>query len=101
MASRAKIKVKAVDHDPYVPSGPSKRRLISLNPLDIKTFGLKIDQKIELLDVQGPPLRGWVKSDETVDLGTVSMDTNGMLLLGIEDGKEVQLRPLNIPTVTF
>jgi len=101
LASRAKIKVKAVDNDPYVPSGPSKRRVISLNPLDIKTFGLKIDQKIELLDAQGPPLRGWVRSDETVVLGTVCMDTNGMLLLGVEDGKEVQLRPLNIPSVTF
>ena len=84
-----------------MPSDPSKRHLISLNPLDIKTFGLKIDQKLELLDAQGPPLRGWVKSDETVNLGTVSMDTKGLLLLGVEDGKEVQLRLLNIPTVTF
>ena len=39
------------------------------------------------MDAQGPPLRGWVRSDETVVLGTVPMDTNGMLLLGVEDGK--------------
>tara|TARA_B110000467_G_scaffold98001_1_gene88637 strand:- start:117 stop:989 length:873 start_codon:yes stop_codon:yes gene_type:complete len=101
LRSRPSVRVTALDHDPYTASGPSKRRLIRLNPVDIKAYGLAADQKIELLDIMGPPLRGWVMPDEAVAPGTVPLDPNGMLSLGIEDDAAVQLRPLYTPTVRY
>jgi N-methylhydantoinase B len=100
-ASRPSVRVKAQDHDPYTASGPSKRRLIRLHPDDIAAHGLAANQKIELLDAVGPPLRGWVMSDGEVAPGTVPLDPNGLLSLGVEDDAEVQLRPLYTPVVKY
>ena len=101
LRSRPSVRVVALDHDPYTASGPSKRRLIRLNPIDIKAYGLAADQKIELLDIMGPPLRGWVMPDDDVAPGTVPLDLNGRLSLGIEDNAAVQLRRLYTPIVTY
>ena len=100
-ASRPIVRVTALEHDPYIASGPSKRRLIRLNPADIAAHGLTADQKIELLDTVGAPLRGWVMPDDSVAPGTVPLDPNGMLSLGVEGDTEVQLRPLYTPVVKY
>jgi N-methylhydantoinase B len=99
--SRPSVRVMAQDHDPYTASGPSKRRLIRLNPDDITAHGLTANQKVELLDAVGPPLRGWVMPDDAVTPGTVPLDSNGLLSLGVEDDAEVQLRPLYTPVVKY
>jgi N-methylhydantoinase B len=99
--SRPSVRVTALDHDPYTASGPSKRRLIRLNPADIAAHGLTTNQKIELLDTMGPPLRGWVMPDDNVAPGTVPLDPNGLLSLGIEDNAVVQLRLLYTPVVKY
>lgn len=100
-ASRPGLEITASDRDPYIASGPSKKRLIRLNPADIKAFGLSPDQKIELLDDIGAPLRGWVTADEDVSPGTAPLDPNGILSLGVDIGANVQVRPLYTPVVNY
>ncbi|PPR60208.1 MAG: hypothetical protein CFH10_01622, partial [Alphaproteobacteria bacterium MarineAlpha4_Bin2] len=87
--------------NPYIASGPSKRRIIRLNPLDIEANDLSPEQKIELLDAVGAPLRGWVIADDTVEAGTAPLDPLGLRALGIISGTSVQLRPLYTPLVEY
>lgn len=100
-ARRPRIRVLGGAEDCYVSSGPSKRRIIRLNPGDISAHGLAVDQKIELLDAVGAPLRGWVVQDDTIEAGTTPLDSNGLLSLGVDAGTEVQLRPLYTPKVHY
>ena len=61
-AARPRLRTISDENDPYVASGPSRRRTIRLHPADLAAHDLAPDQKIELLDEVGAPLRGWVVS---------------------------------------
>ena len=99
--ARPSLRVIEDAHNPYTASGPSKRRIIRLNPLDIEANDLAPEQKIELLDAVGAPLRGWVIADDTVEAGTAPLDPLGLRALGIISGTSVQLRPLYTPRVEY
>ncbi|MDG2285321.1 MAG: hypothetical protein P8N43_07310 [Alphaproteobacteria bacterium] len=45
-------------------------------------------------------MRAWLRIDTTVTPGTAPVDGRGCLMLGIEPGKSVILRPLTVSKVT-
>ena len=100
-AARPRLRTTSDDNDPYVASGPSRRRTIRLHPADLAAHDLAPDQKIELRDEIGAPLRGWVVSDDSVVQGTTPLDGLGLRLLGVEAGAEVYIRPLYTPVVEY
>ncbi|MBT5267304.1 MAG: hydantoinase B/oxoprolinase family protein [Rhodospirillaceae bacterium] len=95
----ARITVSAVedDTDAYTPSGPSKKRVLRLNPEDIKHAGLVDGDRAELLIGDGAPLRGWVRPDATVAAGRVPLDPLGCRALGADASASLILRPLLVP----
>ncbi len=98
-ANRHSLTIAESDDDDYVPSGPSKKRLIRLNPNDAVKAGLNPDDKVELLCGNSAPLRGWLTLDKSIPAGTVPIDTNGRRALGVSDGGAVHLRSLQTPVV--
>ena len=93
------LTVTGSDTDAYIPSGPSKKRLIGLNPADMEALGIIAGAKVELLGNDGAPLRGWVMTDQAVAPGTVPLDANGQSTLGTKDGERVRLRRLYTPVI--
>ena len=93
------LTVKDGGNDAYIPSGPSKKRVIALNPADTEALGFNTGDKVELLGKDGAPLRGWVVLDKAVTPGTVPLDAKGHSTLGTKDSDQVQLRCLNTPVI--
>ena len=87
------------DHgSPYSPSGPSRRRMVRLNPADIEALGLDADGRVELVG-SAAPLRGWIVPDRELPAGSVPVDRLGLLMLGAGAGASVLARPLSVPRV--
>ena len=99
-ARRHTLTVTENDAGAYVPSGPSKKRIIRLNPADAAKAGLTSDDKIELLFGNSAPLRGWLALEGSVPVGTAPIDENGRRTLGAKQSDAVQFRLLNPPIVT-
>ena len=93
------LTVAESDADAYVPSGPSCKRIIRLHPADATACGLAAGNRVELLGEDGAPLRGWLVCDETVPAGSVPLDRKGLLTVGVNQGEQIQIRPLNAPLV--
>lgn len=93
------LTVTESDVDAYVPSGPSRKRIIRLHPADATARGFAAGDRIELLGLDGAPLRGWLICDETIPAGSVPLDRMGLLTVGVNQGEEIQIRPLNAPLV--
>lgn len=100
-AGRPSLKTVRCTADPYVDSGPSKKRTIRLHPDDIIGASLEVGQKIELHDDIGAPLRGWLVADPEVTLGTVPLDEKGITLLGVTENQSIRVRPLYTPQVAY
>ncbi|MED5359445.1 MAG: hydantoinase B/oxoprolinase family protein, partial [Pseudomonadota bacterium] len=100
-AGRPSLKTVRCTADPYVDSGPSKKRTIRLHPDDIVGASLEVGQKIELHDDIGAPLRGWLVADPEVTLGTVPLDEKGITLLGVTENQSIRVRPLYTPQVAY
>lgn len=98
-AKRHTLKVTESIANAYVTSGPSKKRIIRLNPGDAAKAGLKSDDKIELLCGNTAPLRGWLTLNGNIPIGTVPIDENGLRALGAKQDGAVQFRPLCTPIV--
>jgi hypothetical protein len=97
-AGRA-LTVSESEIDAYTPSGPSKKRVIALNPTDVDALAIAEGEKVELLGKDGAPLRGWVIFDEAIAPGTVLLDAIGSRTLGTSQGEQVRLRRLNTPFI--
>lgn len=98
-ANRHTLTVTESDTDAYVPSGPSKKRIIRLNSSDVAKARLTPNEKIELLCGNSAPLRGWLTLDDSIPTGIVPVDHNGCRTLGAVEGDAIQLRPLRAPAV--
>jgi N-methylhydantoinase B len=98
-AERIHLTVTAETGEAYVASGPSRRRIGRLHPDDAARLGLEENDRFELL-ADAAPLRAWLRIDTTVTPGTAPVDGRGCLMLGIEPGKSVILRPLTVSKVT-
>ncbi len=97
-ATRIGLTVVPDDGSPYSPSGPSRRRVVRLNPADIRALGLDNGDRVELVGAAAP-LRGWIRPDDEVPAGSVPVDRLGLLMLGSENGTAVVIRPLSVPRV--
>jgi N-methylhydantoinase B len=100
-AARPSLTTVQCTKDPYVASGPSKRRTIRLHPDDIERASLEVGQKIELYDQIGPPLRGWLVADLEVEPRTVPVDERATALLGLTVNQSIMVRPLYTPKVFY
>ena len=101
LAAKVHFVITRDDSSPYRESGPSKRRIIRLNPSDITSNRFSINQKIEVINKIGAPLRGWIKEDKEVKLGTIPIDILGLRSLGANPDEKIVVRPLHTPQVFY
>ena len=88
------------DLDCYKTIGYSRKRICRVHSADAKCLGQTRNDCIEILGPTGTPLRAWIELDTSVEVGQLPLDTLGIGVLGAQEGDEVQIRPLMIPTVT-
>ena len=95
--ARYTLTVTESDDDAYVASGPSRKRVIRLNPADATALVLSTNDCIELLGKNSAPLRGWLICDEAIPVGSVMLDAKGRRCLGTEADSLVEVRRLTVP----
>ena len=98
-AGRVSVAVFRDETYAYSPSGPSRRRIVRLNPAEVAALGLGADGRVELVGTAAP-LRGWLLADPDVPAGSVPVDRLGLTMLGAVDGQRVTARPLAVPRVS-
>ena len=97
-SERSRLTVIADDRCAYVTSGPSRRRVGSLNPVDAEALGIVEGACFELV-ADAAPLRAWLRIDADTAPGTAPVDQLGRIMLGVDAGATVLARPLAVPTV--
>ncbi len=90
-----RIRLATVPEENSYRSGDvSRHRICRLHPSDAQAIGAKAESLVELDSANGAPLRAWLVVDGDVEAQSCPIDAHGRAMLGLSEGRTVEVRLL-------